>query len=314
MAGLTHVGAAAARTRTTAVWPGVTVSAAALLLFPASVLVMPWKVRKLRPTSGPGSPSGTSSAPRPPRPPRPHQPGPPPPEDAVPTSPTLCPPPQTARPSMCPRPPATTPAASGTPPPRPTPARWPGSDPALLGQRVPPHLRASWARHVEDANGTPAVEALEASVRSYWRSRHRAGLAADLRILKAPGGQAVAPRRAPARARCAGNHPGASTTTHGKHPWRRCRSWHRARPTVSGGTACPAYDPPARGGRRGTGIPCTPRSSAVTAFQVTAGASRPGRDAASRGWLGPGTPMPRQGCPARLTHVRAGCGFRAWSP
>ncbi len=31
-----------------------------------------------------------------------------------------------------------------------------------------PHLRASWARHVEDVTGDPAVEALAAAVRSHW--------------------------------------------------------------------------------------------------------------------------------------------------
>lgn len=31
-----------------------------------------------------------------------------------------------------------------------------------------PHLRASWARHVEDVTGDPAVDALAASVRGYW--------------------------------------------------------------------------------------------------------------------------------------------------
>ena len=31
-----------------------------------------------------------------------------------------------------------------------------------------PHLRASWARHVEDVTGDPAVEALERAVTSHW--------------------------------------------------------------------------------------------------------------------------------------------------
>ena len=33
---------------------------------------------------------------------------------------------------------------------------------------LPPHLRASWARHVEDVTGDPAVEALERAVISHW--------------------------------------------------------------------------------------------------------------------------------------------------
>ena len=38
---------------------------------------------------------------------------------------------------------------------------------------IPPSLRASWARHVEDVTGTPAVDALERCVAAHWQERRR---------------------------------------------------------------------------------------------------------------------------------------------